>query len=251
MESTNVTTALHKDRAHMLTAIVTAFLCVAFLILSGCMVKDKSGNGLRSGDLTPPWDSTHFNPQRLEGYVYPGPESTFSVFGKIAKLDSLCGNHAEWKADPKAMDTLRINQLYDTGFLFPENPEATMAYGFDDTFRDDTLYRKAFGNGLFTQDNPCAATTILSGEFLHPAKWLRAGLTKNEVVQAMGTPLYNQTGVLRYFARHKNATASSPSQDSTTNSSGSASFDVFEGANLYFQGDSLFAAMLQKSQPCH
>jgi hypothetical protein len=239
------------DPARPIRAIGAVLFSVTVFILVACMVKDKNEKVLRSGGMTPPWDSTHFTPKSLEGYVYSGPESTFSVFGKIAEIDSLCGSRTSWTIDSQAIDTMRVSQLYDTAFLFPESPEATMAYGFDDSFREDTLYRKAYGNGLFTQDNPCATTIILSSEFLHPARWLHAGLGKDDIIKAMGTPLYNQPGVLRYFARHRSVTPTSQPQGTGSNADGNAYFDVFEGANLYFQGDSLFSAVLQKSRPCH
>ena len=108
------------------------------LALFGCLAKDRSGKNLGTAGMTPPWDSAHFTPKRLDGYVPPIPDSVFSVFRDIAAIDSQSGDHKDWKANPEAVDTLRIHQLFDTSFIFPQNPEATMAYGYDDSFRDDT-----------------------------------------------------------------------------------------------------------------
>lgn len=231
----------------------------AVLALLGCLAKDRSGKNLRSGGMTPPWDSAHFTPKRLEGYASPVPDSVFAVFKDIAATDSLSGDHKDWKADPDAIDTLRINQVFDTGFVFPPAPEAIMAYGYDDSFRDDTLFRNAYGNGLFTQEHPCASTIVLSGQFLHPARWLRTGLKPDQIVEALGKPLYRQPDVLRYLSHHPGTTATASSAEDSANarhdSAGPATdynaYEVFEGVNFYFRNDSLFAAVLQRSQPCH
>lgn len=231
---------------------------MAVLALAGCLAKDRSGKNLRSGGMIPPWDSAHFTPKKLEGYVSPVPDSVFAVFRDIAAIDSQSGNHKDWKADPDAVDTLRINQVFDTGFIFPPNPEAAMAYGYDDSFRDDTLFRYAYGNGLFTQDHPCATTIVLSGQFLHPARWLRTGLKADQIVEALGKPLYRQPDVLRYLSHHPGTTSAAPKDDSAKDGPDSAAaatdynaYEIFEGVNFYFRSDSLFAAVLQRSQPCH
>ncbi|HKP98135.1 MAG TPA: hypothetical protein VJ385_20565 [Fibrobacteria bacterium] len=225
--------------------------CAAALLLCGCLVKDKSDKPLSSGGLMPPWDPAKFTPKRLEGYAFPGPESAFAVFQGIARLDSLGGDPKDWKPEADALDTLRLSQLLDTAFVFPQNPEATMPYGYDDSFRDDTLYRNAYGNGLFTQDHPCAATYVLSGQFLHPAKWLRTGLKQAEIIAALGTPRFRQEGVLRYLSHHPSEPPVRAEGDTLSTAADYSAFDVFEGVNFYFQEDSLFAAVLQKSQPCH
>ncbi|MDB5103476.1 MAG: hypothetical protein JWP91_1165 [Fibrobacteres bacterium] len=239
--------AFRKTR--LSTALIPAVLAVLFL--GGCLVKDKSDKPLGSGGMTPPWDPAKFTPKRLEGYAYPGPESLFAVFPEIAGLDSLSGDPKTWKADPEATDTLRISQMLDTNFAFPQNAEATMPYGYDDSFRDDTLFRYAYGNGLFTQDHPCAANFVISGQFLHPAKWVRAGLKQKEILDALGKPLYNQGGVLRYLSHHPSPAQPRAEGDSLNTARDYNAYEVFEGVNFYFRGDSLFAAVLQKSQPCH
>jgi hypothetical protein len=229
--------------------------CAAALLLSGCLAKEKAGKPLAAGGIAPPWDPAKFTPKRLEGYAYAGPESLFAVFGEIARLDSLSGDPQNWQSDPAAVDTLGIAQVFDTAFNFPQNPEASMPYGYDDSFRDDTLFRNAYGNGLFTQDHPCASTYVLSGQFPHPAKWLRNGLKTKEIQAALGTPAYRQEGVLRYLSRRVSATAAPAPSDGDSTGAGSALqssvYDVYEGVNFYFKADSLFAVVLQKSQPCH
>jgi hypothetical protein len=223
----------------------------ALLFLCGCLVKDKSDKPLKNGGLTPPWDPARFQPKRLEGYAYTGPESLFTVFTAIGRLDSLAGDPKQWKPDPDAVDTLRISQLFDTGFVFPQNPEAVMPYGYDDSFRDDTLYRNFYGNGLFIQDHPCATTYVLSGQFLHPARWLRTGLKEKDIIAALGKPLYGQEGVLRYLSHHPGPVPPRKEDDTISTAPDYSAYEIFEGVNFYFQSDSLFATVLQKSQPCH
>jgi hypothetical protein len=224
---------------------------LAALLLCGCLVKEKTDKPLASGGITPPWDPAKFTPKRLEGYAYAGPESSFAVFKDIARLDSLSGDPKNWKPDAAAADTLRIGQLFDTAFVWPQNPEAIMPYGYDDSFRDDTLYRNFYGNGLFTQDHPCATTYVLSGQFLHPAKWLRTGLKKSDILDALGAPMFRQDAVLRYLSHHPGPPPEKEEGDTLSTTADYSAFEIFEGVNFYFQADSLFAAVLQKSQPCH
>jgi hypothetical protein len=226
-------------------------LACAAIALCGCLIKDKSDKPLASGGLVPPWDPAKFTPKHLEGAAPPDTAGTFAVFTVIARIDSLSGDPKGWKADPEAADTLRIAQMLDTGFVFPQNPEAVMPYGYDDSFRDDTLFRSAYGNGLFTQDHPCAANFVLTGQFLHPARWLKRGLSPKDIETALGKPMYNQAGVMRYLSRHAGARPSATVDDTTSTANDYSVYDIYEGVNLYFQADSLFAAVLQKSQPCH
>ena len=221
------------------------------LILCGCLVKDKSDKTLSSGGMIPPWDPAKFTPKALEGYMAPATDSVFSVFGEIARLDSVSGDPKNWKPIDGAADTLRVAQIFDTGFVFPQNAEAIMPYGYDDSFRDDTLFRSFFGNGLFTQDHPCAATFVLSGQFLHPAKWIKTGMKPGDIIGALGKPLYKQEGVLRYLSHPPSPPQARAEGDSSITTPDYSSYEVFEGVNFYFHGDSLFAAVLQKSQPCH
>lgn len=224
---------------------------LAAAVLIACQAKDKSEKTLSSGSMNPPWNAPEFTPKAVEGRAPAASDSLFAVFKEIARLDSAAGDPKTWKADSTAADTLRLAQLFDTAFVFPQSPTATMPYAYDDTYRDDTLYRSAFGNGLFTQDHPCAETYVLSDGFLHPAQWLKAGLTQAEMVGALGRPAYWQgdtaDAVLRYLSKHME-TPPAPADSAVKPGD---PYAVYEGANFYFLGDSLFAAVLQKSRPCH
>ena len=235
------------------SALVWKYFAVATFAFfcCGCLMKDKSEKALHSGGMTPPWDSAHFAPKGLNNFTFADPESVFSVFAEIGLLDSLAGDHKDWKLDPEAVDTVQIGQVFDTAFAFPQNPEAAMPYAYDDSFRDDTLFRNAYGNGLFTQDHPCASTYVLSGHFVHPAKWLRTGLNEAEIMESLGTPRYHQPGVLRYLTKFPGKEPTVDPEDSLNVIADYSSFDIFEGVNFYFRNDSLFAAVLQRSQPCH
>lgn len=226
------------------------FAALAFL---SCSREDEKGKALESGALNPPWDSPAFTPRELEGMAFDQPDSLFFVFKVLAMIDSLSGDRTAWKLQEGAADTLAIAQMMDSGFVFPESPMASIPYAYDDSYRDDTLYRHYYGNGLFTQDHPCAQTWLLTDPFLHPARWLKAGLKQEEIVQALGKPAFSHRGVLRYFTRRPAQPAIKPATD--TDSAEAASeyeaFDVMEGFNFYFKGDSLFAAVLHRSQPCH
>jgi hypothetical protein len=226
-----------------------AFAC-ALLCLAACMVKEKQGKSDALG-TPPPWDPAKFIPRRLAGPPYPDSLGLFAVFDSIGRLDSLAGDSRSWKAGKDADDTLRIEALFDTGFVFPQNPEAAMPYAYDESYRDDTLWINAYGNGLFSQDHPCADKYILAGEFLHPAKWLKAGLSEKEIVDALGEPTYRQAGVLRYLSKHPGPRPKRNPEDTLSTAAYYSAYDVYEGVNLYFSRDSLFAAVLQKSRPCH
>lgn len=235
----------HRSRIMALAALVLG--CG----LAGCLLKDKPDKALTSGGMAPPWDPAKFMPKSLEGFAYSGPDSLFTVFGEIARLDSLVGDPKTWKAEGDAVDTLRVSQVLDTSFIFPQHPEATMPFGYDDSFRDDTLYRSAFGNGLYMQDHPCASTFVLSGQFLHPAKWVRKGMTAEAIVKTLGAPLYRQQGVLRYLSHRPSPPPLIQTGDTLSTASDYNAYEIFEGVNFYFNNDSLFAVVLQKSQPCH
>lgn len=229
------------------------FAILPALLLAACLVRDKPEKALGAGGLTPPWSPARFEPRRLEGYAYAGPESLFAVFANIARLDSLSGDPRSWQADPESGPGPSIGQMLDTTFIFPEHAEAVMPYGYDDSFRDDTLFRHAYGNGLFAQDLPCAETYVLSGNFLHPARWLRAGMGMEYILGILGKPAYSHPGVLRYLSHSSPAPADEGEADTADALAVPAgeSGEVFEGVNFYFEQDSLFAAVLQKSRPCH
>lgn len=213
------------------------------LALASCSKDEERSKALEKGALNPPWDSPSFTPRELEGMEAADKDSTFFLFNVIGMIDSLSGDRKTWSLQSDAVDTVTLAQMLDTGFVFPQSPAASLPYAYDDSYRDDTLYRHAYGNGLFTQDHPCAATYVLGEPFLHPAKWLKAGLKEEEIIQALGTPAFRQRGVLRYFSVHSPA----PAADTAAH----AEPDVYEGVNFYFLKDSLFAAVLHRSQPCH
>jgi hypothetical protein len=239
-----------KRNLHSWNKLIFANLLFS-IVLCACMVKEKSSATLHTDGLIPPWDSAYFNPRSLTGYIHKDPESTFTLFNAIARLDSMAGSQSSWTAQPEANDSLRLSQMVDTGFVFPQNPEAIMPYAYDDSFRDDTLFRYAFGNGMFTVDHPCASIIVFSGKFLHPAKWLRNGLTVKEIIQAIGKPRYQQPGILRYLTKVPGARPATHPDDTLSTAADYNTFDIFEGITLYFAHDSLFAAVLQRSQPCH
>lgn len=229
---------------------LAALTAVAALGLNACLIKERSEKPAAAA-LVPPWDPAKFTPKRLDGPAAPDSGKGFAIFDSLARIDNLAGDPTGWKPEPNAIDTLRIDALFDTGFVFPQNPEASVPYAYDDSFRDDTLWRNAFGNGLYTQDHPCAFIYVLAGEFLHPARWLKRGLREQEILAALGTPVFRQPGVLRYLSRHPGPRPEGNPEDTLAAAADYSAYDVFEGVNLYFAQDSLFAAVLQKSQPCH
>jgi hypothetical protein len=225
-----------------------ALACAAFA-LCGCLIKEKAEKPAAAA-LVPPWDPAKFAPKKLDGVPAPDSQSAFALFDSLARIDSLAGDPQGWTPAKDAVDTLGIDDLFDTAFVFPQNPDSSLPYAYDDSFRDDTLWRHAYGNGLYTQDHPCALEYVLAGQFLHPAKWLKRGLGQEAIVAALGNPLYRQPGALRYLSKHRGPLPARGAGDSSTAIDSSA-FDVYEGVNLYFAKDSLFAAVLQKSAPCH
>jgi hypothetical protein len=226
-------------------------VAIAAIALAGCLAREKHEKPLTVGAMVPPWDPAKFSPKHLEGFTFADTTGTFAVFDTIARMDSLAGDPKTWTTEAAPIDSLRIGHMLDTGFMFPQYPEAIMPYGYDDSFRDDTLYRQSFGNGLFTQDHPCATNFVLTGNFLHPARWLKKGLRVEDIKTALGSPLYAQPGILRYLSKRAGPRPETNPEDTLSTAADYSVFDIFEGVNLYFKEDSLFAAVLQKSQPCH
>lgn len=220
------------------------------LVFGSCSKEEERGKSLASGALNPPWDSPTFTPRELEGVEFDRPDSLFFVFKVIAMIDSLSGDRSTWKMEENPSDTITIAQMFDSAFVFPQTPVSTLPYAYDDSYRDDTLYRNFYGNGLFTQDHPCAQTFVVTDPFLHPARWLKSGLKQAEIIGALGNPAFSHRGVLRYFSRHASP-APAPTADSTKVPSEYEAHEVMEGVNFYFMSDSLFAAVLHRSQPCH
>lgn len=223
---------------------------IAGLVLVACSKEDSRGKELESGALNPPWDSPTFTPRELETVDFQQPDSLFFVFKVIAMIDSLSGDRKTWKMEEDPADTITIAQVFDSAFVFPQSPVASIPYAYDDSYRDDTLYRNFYGNGLFTQDHPCAETFLVTDPFLHPARWLKAGLKQAEIVRTLGNPVFSHRGVLRYFSRRA-PPAPAPVLDSSKIRSEYEDYDVMEGVNFYFISDSLFATVLHRSQPCH
>lgn len=223
------------------------------LLLAACSREDEKAKDLAKGALHPPWDSPSFTPRELEGKDFDQPESTFFVFQVIGMIDSLTGDRKTWRLQEDAVDSVTHAMMFDSAFVFPASPQASIPYAYDDSYRDDTLYRHYYGNGLFVQDHPCAETFLITDPFLHPARWLKSGLKQEEIRNALGTPSFSQQGVLRYFSRREGATPPpDPSGDSATHTPGEyEAHEVLEGVNFYFMKDSLFAAVLHRSQPCH
>lgn len=237
-----------------LLRILTPALLLGVLLAS-CSKEEQRGKALESGALNPPWDSPAFTPRELENLDFTQPESLFFVFKVISMIDSLGGDRKTWTLQENASDSFTLAQLFDSAFVFPQSPVASLPYAYDDSYRDDTLYRNYFGNGLFTQDNPCAQTFVVTDPFLHPARWLKAGLKQEEIIHALGAPSFRQKGVLRYFSRRP-APEPAPGADPAAAEAAASrseydSFPVMEGVNFYFMSDSLFAAVLHRSQPCH
>lgn len=214
---------------------------VFLLAFASCSKDDDKAKALEKGALNPPWDSPAFTPRELEGMEAADKDSTFFLFNVIGMIDSLSGDRKTWTLQEGAVDTVTLAKMLDTGFVFPQVPAMSIPYAYDDSYRDDTLYRHAYGNGLFTQDHPCALTYVLGEPFLHPARWLKAGLKEEEIIAALGKPAFRQRGALRYF------TGRAPASDTGSH----AEPPVYEGVNFYFLKDSLFAAVLHRSQPCH
>lgn len=212
-------------------------LAVFAVLLGGCLQKEKSKPIPKS--WVAPWDSGQHAPRSLTDFHYEGPESLFTVFRKMEVADSLVLASKDTVKPENPTDTLRIYDLFDTGFVFPAQPEATRPYAYDDAYRDDTLFRKFYGGGLYEQENPCVETYVLSGEFLHPAKWLRAGMQEEDLIAALGVPQVKHPTQLRYLWHSK------PEDKSEGDS-----LIHYESVRFYFEKDSLYAALLQQSKPC-
>ena len=208
------------------------------LLLWGCLVKDKGAK--TSATWTPPWDSVQKAPRALTGFPPSASDSLFLIFPMMEKTDSLVAASAERVLPTEPVDTLRMNHLFDSGFVFPSKTEASIPYAYDDYYRDDTLFRKYFGFGLYEQEHPCVQTYVLSGSFQHPSHWLKSGLHVEEIISSLGTPTMRHPLQLRYLW-----------QAGPAKTTKSDTLDRFESIRLYFEADSLYAALLQRSKPCY
>ena len=189
----------------------------------------------------PPWESPRISLTPLENFQYQGPESLFTVFQKIGKADTEADTSGETLFPIGATDSVRIGWLFDTSFVFPGHVRATMPFAYDRMFSRDTLYRRAYGNGLFTEEYPCADTYVLAGDLQHPAEMLRRGMKEDEVVGALGIPSMRSRSQICYrwcsqsghFLRF------------------TASKARYESVRCYFENDSLYAIKLRKSGHCY
>jgi len=213
-------------------------LLFPFLLLWGCLVKDKGAK--TSATWTPPWDSAQKAPRALTGKPGLASDSFFLIFPMMERIDSLVAVSPERVFPKNSIDTLRMNHLFDTGFVFPTKTEASIPYAYDDYYRDDTLFRKYYGFGLYEQEHPCVETYVLSGTFQHPSHWLKSGLHEEEIISSLGTPAMRHPLELRYLWQ---AVPAKTTQSDT--------LGQFESIRLYFEADSLYAALLQRSKPCY
>ena len=175
----------------------------------------KAGQ-VRCGRNGPSLGSRQVHPQAVGGPAYLDSARAFAVFDSIARIDSLAGDPKGWKPEKGAIDTLRMDALFDTGFVFPQNPAAVMPYAYDDSYRDDTLWRSAYGTGLFTQDHPCALNYVLAGQFLHPAKWLKRGLKEEDILAGSGEPPSTASPACCVISRSSRARGPGDNADDTS-----------------------------------
>ena len=189
----------------------------------------------------PPWESPKITLTPLQDFHYQGPESLFTVFEKMGKADSDADTSGETLFPVAATDSIRIGDLFDTGFVFPRHVRATMPFAFDRMFSRDTLYRRAYGNGLFTEEYPCADTYVLAGDLQHPAEMLRTGMKQEEVVGVLGIPAMKSRSQICY------RWCSQPGRMLRFGISKAR----YESIRCYFENDSLYAIKLRKSSNCY
>jgi hypothetical protein len=216
------------------------------LFMWGCLAKEKRRE---VKTYTPPWDNGREVLQELEGYAPSDSDTVFTVFREMARIDSLAGPRQQWQYEPNSPDTLRVHHLIDTAFDFPEKAEGRQAFAYDETYRDDTLFRLAYGNGLFIEEHPCTDVWIATPPFMHPTRWLRAGMSEKDVIKAMGTPSLRHENALRYLYRDDAHVGGPTSSDSSL--APLADFQHIEGIHFYFKNGGLFAAVFQRGRACH
>ncbi len=212
-------------------------LALALAGTMACLAKTRGG---KAPTWKAPWESGLSVPRPLRGLKPQPSDSLFAVFRKLEAADSAAASEKDSAIFQRAPDSLRVHQIFDTNFVFPPKPLAATPYAFDAAYRDDTLFRKAYGNGLFDQEHPCIETHVLSGDFPHPAKWLRSGLRKRDIVLNLGLPRMMDSCKIRYQWH------STPAEDKAWGDS----LPRYEAVRLYFERDSLYAALLQRSKPC-
>jgi len=229
----------HRPR---LRGVFTAMVYLSLTAFWGCQSKDTARSGER---FTPPWESDQETLLRLPGHEASPSDSAFGVFAEMAAIDSAAGPRRLWTYEMGSLDTLRVGHLVDTQFVFPEQPMALQAYAYDETYRDDTLFRAAYGNGLYVENHPCAEVWVFTAPFMHPVQWLRSGMSRDEIEKSMGTPSLRHQQAIRYLYRDE------PDSDARPSGSDLPAPLKVEGIHFYFHHDSLFAAVFQRSRPCH
>lgn len=212
------------------------------LCLNACMTKDKQSQRQR---VAPPWDNGQETLLQLQGYARSGSDSLFQIFKTIESIDSAAGPRQQWQYEPGSPDTLRVQHLVDTNFVFPDQATDAYAFAYDETYRDDTLFRLAYGNGLYTEEHPCAEVWVITSPFMHPVRWLKAGMSEQDIEGTMGRPSLRHPGALRYLYRDD------PQSNEPGQEGGMPREQRVEGVHFYFKQDSLFAAIFQRSRPCH
>ncbi len=231
-----------RNSRGLMPKVTSCLALLGGLSLVACMTKDKQGQGQR---VAPPWDNGQETLLQLEGYARSGSDTLFQIFKTIESIDSAAGPRQQWQYEPGSPDTLRVQHLVDTNFVFPDQAADVYAYAYDETYRDDTLFRLAYGNGLYTEEHPCAEVWIITTPFIHPVRWLKAGMSEQDIEGTMGRPSLRHPGALRYLYRDD------PEVDIAGGGDKIPREQRVEGVHFYFQQDSLFAAVFQRSRPCH
>jgi hypothetical protein len=209
----------------------------ALFIWTSCLEKEKDTPALGSSALLPAWDSNQYRPQALKDYGTQSEDPVFGIFSKIERAESLSqALHTTPRVN--AIDSLRWHHLVDTSFRWPPHPKFFRPYAYDGQYRMDTLFRKSYGLGLFVQEHPCVETWLLSQPFNHPTFWLKPGMRQEEILKSIGTPQTLTPHLISYYGKD--------SLDPVT----AETEERYYGIKFFFQSDSLFAAMLQRSKGC-
>jgi hypothetical protein len=74
-------------------------------------------------------------------------------------------------------------------------------------------------------------------------------MSKDDILQAMGTPSLMHTNALRYLYRDEGVHDGPTSSDSSM--APLSDFQHIEGIHFYFKNAGLFAAVFQRGRACH
>lgn len=222
---------------------VIASIVLGAWLASGCQL-DKKEDEIETGSLEREWRS-HL--VRLDGRIDKDADSAFAVFRDMQAVDSLAADPALHPAGEEAVSVFSPDQLLDTLFRFPRDPRVRQAYSLPEAGSPDTLYRKAYGNGLFVEDRPCREAIVLSENFLHPARWIRSGLKPADIEANLGTASRKGEGFLLYRMPRSGR---SPLLRTGARSPSSEGRGAYTSAQFYFKEDSLFAAVLERGSAC-